>query len=221
MTGQRSEKTATAARDRLVSAGLISYQRGKKNSPGRYTLIPIPCIKYGENNTVENIYRISYEQSGGETGSYSGGNPVTPLQPYKDKEEDGDKGCIPPNPPKGNAGDFSAKAEEPDDAAFERFWAAYPKKQGKGAARKAFDKARTKVTPEAMLSAVERQSRSPQWNRDDGRYIPMPATWLNQERWDDEAAGGGFPDNAGHSQQPEGQKSFRDLVNERKAQEGW
>ena len=42
MTGQHSEKSAIIARDRLVSAGLISYQRGKKGSPGRYSLIRFP-----------------------------------------------------------------------------------------------------------------------------------------------------------------------------------
>jgi hypothetical protein len=28
---------------------------------------------------------------------------------------------------------------------------------------------------------------SEQWRRDDGRFIPHPATWLNQRRWEDEA----------------------------------
>ena len=27
---------------------------------------------------------------------------------------------------------------------------------------------------------------SAQWQRDNGQYIPHPATWLNQGRWDDE-----------------------------------
>ena len=40
MTGQRNEKAAIAARDRLVSAKLITYQRGKKGAPGRYSIAP-------------------------------------------------------------------------------------------------------------------------------------------------------------------------------------
>ena len=101
MTGQHSEKSAIAARDRLISVRLISYQRGKKGSPGRYALLPFPCIKYSENNTVENIHCIS----GQFPVSYPGGNrevnPAPPLQPYKDKEEDAYEEGFPPNPPQG------------------------------------------------------------------------------------------------------------------------
>lgn len=77
-----------------------------------------------------------------------------------------------------------------DDGRFDRFWEAYPKKVGKGEARKAF--ARLKVSGELldrMLAALTRQRVSDQWNRENGRFIPNPATWLNQERWSDELKG--------------------------------
>lgn len=70
---------------------------------------------------------------------------------------------------------------------FAEFWKAYPKKVGKEAARKAF----MKIKPSAdllrrMLEAIREQTASDQWKRDNGQYIPNPATWLNQGRWDDE-----------------------------------
>jgi hypothetical protein len=68
--------------------------------------------------------------------------------------------------------------------AFDRFWKAYPKKVGKDAARKAF--AKVKAPVDVLLSAVEAQKRSRQWLKDSGQYIPNPATWLNQGRWEDE-----------------------------------
>jgi len=68
---------------------------------------------------------------------------------------------------------------EPDG--FEDFWAAYPRKIGKGAARKAWIKALTKTDPATVLSAV----RSQPWPAD-VQFLPHPATWLNQERWTDE-----------------------------------
>ena len=40
-----------------------------------------------------------------------------------------------------------------------------------------------------MLEALTRQRGSDQWTRDNGRYIPNPSTWLNQERWSDELKG--------------------------------
>lgn len=36
-----------------------------------------------------------------------------------------------------------------------------------------------------MLSAIKQQCASPQWTKDNGQYIPNPATWLNQGRWED------------------------------------
>jgi hypothetical protein len=73
---------------------------------------------------------------------------------------------------------------------FERFWAVYPKKVGKQDARRAWEK--IKPTPDdaltdRMIAAAEEQARSPQWRKDDGRFIPHPATWLNRGSWEDEA----------------------------------
>jgi hypothetical protein len=69
-------------------------------------------------------------------------------------------------------------------AEFEKFWAVYPKKVGKGDARKSF--AKVKVSVDTLIAAVEAQKRSNQWTQENGRYIPNPSTWLNQERWEDE-----------------------------------
>lgn len=72
---------------------------------------------------------------------------------------------------------------------FEVFWAAYPAKVGKGAARKSWDRAVKGIggldPGAAILVALERQKASPRWN-DPTYQLPNPATWLNQERWADE-----------------------------------
>lgn len=68
--------------------------------------------------------------------------------------------------------------------AFETFWKAYPRKVGKDAARRAF--AKVKVPVETLVAAVEAQKASTQWTKDNGQFIPNPATWLNQGRWEDE-----------------------------------
>lgn len=69
----------------------------------------------------------------------------------------------------------------PSFAEFERFWSAYPRKVGKGAAQKAWRAAMRKTTPDAVIAAVQRFA----WP-DDQQFIPHPATWLNAERWADE-----------------------------------
>lgn len=72
-------------------------------------------------------------------------------------------------------------------ARFAAFWDAYPKKVGKGAAEKAFE--RCHVTDELlrrMLDAIASAKQTAQWRDENGRFIPNPATWLNQKRWDDD-----------------------------------
>ena len=75
------------------------------------------------------------------------------------------------------------KAER--EKAFADFWTAYPRKVGKQDARKAFEKVPFDALS-ALIPAVEQQKKSKQWKKDDGQYIPNPATWLNQGRWEDQ-----------------------------------
>lgn len=69
---------------------------------------------------------------------------------------------------------------------FEAFWKAYPKKIGKKAALKAWDKAELNGKVQIVLEAVEKQKSWPQWQKEGGQYIPNPTTWLNQGRWEDQ-----------------------------------
>lgn len=69
---------------------------------------------------------------------------------------------------------------------FEDFWKAYPKKRAKDDALKAFSKRKPdKHLLETMLSAIAVQSKSEDWLKDGGKFIPYPATWLNDGRWMD------------------------------------
>jgi uncharacterized protein YdaU (DUF1376 family) len=67
---------------------------------------------------------------------------------------------------------------------FDAFWSAYPKKVGKDAAKKAFKKIKK---PSEVLSqilfALSWQTESEGWK---AGYIPNPATYLNEGRWQDE-----------------------------------
>ena len=76
-----------------------------------------------------------------------------------------------------------------DSPAFTKFWAAYPKKVGKADARKKFAAlVPDDATLSAILSSLAYLKTTPQWTKDGGQYIPNPATWLNQKRWQDEAS---------------------------------
>ena len=69
---------------------------------------------------------------------------------------------------------------------FEEFWAAYPRK----IARKAVLKTWKRLNPDAglharILAAIGLAKATEQWQRENGRYIPNPQTWISQGRWDD------------------------------------
>ena len=81
---------------------------------------------------------------------------------------------------------------------FDQFWAAYPRKTAKPDAVKAYGKIKPDETLLAkILTAIEKQKQTAQWQEDGGRFVPYPATWLNGHRWEDEVqaapAGGSGP----------------------------
>ena len=118
------------------------------------------------------------------------GNDQT-VKPIPDINTDNKPDSKPDNPPVVINNDIpqgdGAKANDPDKPAFETFWSAYPRHTNKATARKAWEKLRlTSQEYASLLRAIEVQKQSPQWQRDDGQYIPHPSTWLNQRRWEDE-----------------------------------
>jgi len=73
---------------------------------------------------------------------------------------------------------------------FDIFWKVYPKKKSKGDAEKVF--ARIKPDEELLkiiLAAIDQAKKSADWLKDDGQFIPHPATWLNHRCWEDEYPG--------------------------------
>ena len=94
--------------------------------------------------------------------------PVTALQPSSDQPPDKKERKI----------DKIASG-----AAFDAFWKAYPRKVGKGKALESWIK---KSPPlDKCLRTLSLLVQTDQWRREEGRFIPHPATWLNQGRWDD------------------------------------
>src|SRR5207249_4848968 len=80
---------------------------------------------------------------------------------------------------------------------FEEFWEAYPKKRAKEAAKRAWKKVAPDATlVETIVAVLPDWKASEEWQRDGGRYIPNPATWLNDKRWTDQLSSNGI---ASHS----------------------
>lgn len=108
---------------------------------------------------------------------YHGDTPETERETETKVEREGEPEC-----PSSPDGDLTAVV-----AAFDSFWLAYPKKVGKAAARTAWVKAKASSKTLADIeSALAWQVKSDQWCKDHGQYIPNPATYLSQHRWQDE-----------------------------------
>ena len=67
---------------------------------------------------------------------------------------------------------------------FCSFWSLYPKRVGKDKAYATWTTGHCEEISEAILKAVREQNGY--LIREGGKFIPLPATWLNQGRWKDE-----------------------------------
>ena len=80
--------------------------------------------------------------------------------------------------------DAPSKSAKVDDD-FAEWYAAYPRKTARGRALTAYRTARKKTDAATLLAAIKQQSA--QLMAKGPEFAPYPATWLNGERWLDEA----------------------------------
>lgn len=74
--------------------------------------------------------------------------------------------------------------------AFLVFYAAYPRKVNRPAAWKAWKALRPDDALQALiLAAVSLQRKSIDWTKENRKYVPYPASYLNGKRWEDEGGG--------------------------------
>ncbi len=102
-----------------------------------------------------------------------------------------------PNPQAGGWGDFHSHTRKKQEKAssfqtanslFERFFAAYPRKEAKEPARAAWHQLwRRGALPalEELTASLERFRTSAQWLKDHGRFVPFLVNWLRGQRWAD------------------------------------
>ena len=69
---------------------------------------------------------------------------------------------------------------------FDKFWEVYPKKTAKIAAKKAWVKMKCDSLIEKILVSVQSAKTTEGWMKENGKYIPNPARWINEGRWEDE-----------------------------------
>ena len=67
---------------------------------------------------------------------------------------------------------------------FDEFWEHYPRRVAKKAARVAYERALELTDAETLRSGAEAYAYAMKGK--EHRYVCHAATWLNQERWEDE-----------------------------------
>lgn len=165
-TGLTIQQVRTAL-SHLISTGEITDEPTNK-----YRVITV--IKYSDYQDATDRSTINQQSTNNQsTGNQqSNNNQITINQQQYNNNNNNNKGTN----KQGN-----------NNISFDRFWAAYPRKEGKPKAKTVFDRIKPdEELLQRMLDSIEQWKRTDQWQEDGGRYIPHPSTWLNQKRWEDE-----------------------------------
>ena len=123
-------------------------------------------VRRHRDRRVGNASDATCNASGAERNAVkrAGNAPVTPSEAYTDTE-----------------------TEDIVRASFDRFWAVYPKKDGKANAAKVWRALRpNEALVDRIIADVRRRSASADWRKDSGTFIPLPTTYLRGRRWEDE-----------------------------------
>lgn len=86
---------------------------------------------------------------------------------------------------------MAASGDDNPDAptyTFDDFWKLYPRRVARKDAEKAWKGIRSEDYPQ-IFAAIEQAKQTDDWQRDNWRYVPYPATYLRGERWTDELEG--------------------------------
>ncbi len=187
---QLSKRQVIRHIDALVEAGWVTKSRRDRRGDGTLgvwnyslNLAQVTPTSSGAQRSPKTGSQVTCTSSGEVTCTSSG--EVTCTSSQEPEVEPEVEPLPPPTPP-------SAALEVPPAAGgFDEWWKLYPRKVGKGAARKAYERALRKADPVVLLAAVVRARdayNDQAAKRGSHRFTPHPSTWLNEERWEDEEA---------------------------------
>lgn len=82
----------------------------------------------------------------------------------------------------------SARSREPsgDPEGFTRFWSSWPphfRKSNRKECLRRWKSGKLEPIADEILAGLARWKASSQWAEKDGQFIPLPLSWLNQEKW--------------------------------------
>jgi hypothetical protein len=213
VAGLNSVDVLDRVRRKAIEAGWLHYTPGGKNTPGRYFVtIPecyqdtddLPTDEGNDGALFRSDAEVTAEQSGDDSGSVRTGADRTRRQPRKEPE--GNRGTLipapapvpntpqtpahagvastPPDPNRTEAKTPSKQRRFPgSDPLFVQFYDAYPLKQDRPAAWRAWQKLKPDKSLAAQIMAGLSKYKA---NKPDWQQWKQPGPWLNARRWEDE-----------------------------------
>lgn len=187
-------KSVLKGDDKQLAAAFVYTPRSGRKDGAPVTLLDTqPGPIWYSSRMVKDEYVRTIRGEGSRFGDGDGDTPKPTRKPA-------------PKPPLGDGSSSSSSSSSSDNTpnprkrgqgsvhdfppGFEAFWAAYPRKDAKPSATKAFARLKPdEVLLAAMLAALHRQAAT--WT--ERRFIPHPATWLNDRRWEDGGVSGADP----------------------------
>lgn len=168
-TGQCNPRHKRLAAECDMTVETLKAHLKKLESLGFITIVH----QYADGVQLPNQYILNLEGGGVENSPEGGG---------KIWGEGGGKN----SPPYNQEDKPVIKPSESTPTGFDSFWSIYPRKVAKPAALKAWKSARLTPTQiHTVLTDIRDRQNSDEWTKSDGQFIPHPATYLNQRRWED------------------------------------
>lgn len=81
----------------------------------------------------------------------------------------------------------SSSISKPKTLRFAEFWSAYPKKGQKPQCLAKWSSKNLDSVADEIIAHVSSMAGSDQWTKEGGQFCPNPLTYLNQERWEQDA----------------------------------
>lgn len=161
--------------DELESNGYLARVRARANGGQWGETDYVLADPFDAHGRIIRQLPAEEERETRRSGLPAPGNPRREIRPIEDQQTEHQES------PSDSPPLFAVTDEERQGPTFDDFWAAYPKKVGKDAARRAWAKAVRRDDPAKIVDVVRRYPFRP-----DKQFVKDPATWLNAGCWTDD-----------------------------------
>ena len=174
-----SEERVRMALIELIEAGLVESNERHRSDGSQTSNMYIVMVCKKDTSVVPPTQQVVPPPTH-HVGAYElkeENEPNTPLTPQG--------GMFVPSQKVSGQVECPPEAQQGVLARFDEFWRVYPRKAAKPMALRVFKRLTASDITKAIAN-VHKMKETEQWKKSGGMYIPMPATYLNQRRWEDE-----------------------------------